>query len=82
MATVVPVIRGRMGSTHYFMAKMTARELVATARPPSEMDEWTDFSIEERMQREVNWNRVDNEIVPYLSMSEDRFFGGESDIST
>jgi len=63
-----------MGSTPYYMTKMTARELTASTRPASELDEWAGFSIEERMQRELNMNRVHNEIVPYLVQSPDRFF--------
>jgi DNA sulfur modification protein DndB len=74
MATTVPVISGRMGSTDFYEAKMTARELVAAARPAREMDEWANFSIEERLQRELNEKRVRDEIVPYLARSSDRFF--------
>ena len=75
MATVIPVIKGRMGSTPYYLAKMSARELVASAHPASEQAEWADFGIEERMQRELNMARVNNELVPYLATSPDRFFG-------
>lgn len=74
MATTVPVIKGKMGSTEFFEAKMTARELVAAARPAREMDGWANFSIEERLQRELNDKRVREEIVPYLAQSKDRFF--------
>lgn len=75
MAVVVPAVKGQIGSTPYFMTKMTARELTSSTRPASEMDEWANLSIEERMQRELNWTRVRNEIVPYLVHSADRFFG-------
>lgn len=74
MATTVPVIKGQMGDTEFFEAKMTARELVAAARPAREMDGWANFSIEERLQRELNEKRVRDEIVPYLARSKDRFF--------
>jgi DNA sulfur modification protein DndB len=74
MATTVPVIKGQMGDTEFFEAKMTARELVSAARPAREMDGWANFSIEERLQRELNEKRVRDEIVPYLARSKDRFF--------
>ncbi|SDO35026.1 DNA sulfur modification protein DndB [Nakamurella panacisegetis] len=74
MATTVPVISGRMGTTQFYEAKMTARELVAAARPAREMDDWANFSIEERLQRELNDKRVHDEIAPYLARSADRFF--------
>jgi DNA sulfur modification protein DndB len=74
MATTVPVIKGRMGSTDFYEAKMTAREIVAAARPAREMDGWANFSIEERLQRELNEKRVHDEIVPYLARSKDRYF--------
>ncbi|MGC0423339.1 DGQHR domain-containing protein [Embleya sp. AB8] len=75
MATIVPVIRGRMGATDFYQCKMKARELVAVARPAREVDRWANVGIEERLQRELNDRRVHNEIVPYLAQSKDRFFG-------
>ena len=75
MATVSAVIQGKQGSTPYFMAKMTARELVSTVRPPSETEDWLTMTLEERMQRDLNYRRVEDEIVPYLLESPDRFFG-------
>jgi len=75
MATVVPAIRGKMGSTEYFETTMPARELARATRAASETDEWTDASIEERIQRDLNKRRVEAEIVPYLLKSNDRFFG-------
>ncbi|WP_421874608.1 DNA sulfur modification protein DndB [Mycolicibacterium wolinskyi] len=74
MATTVPVIKGQMGSTEFYEAKMSARELVASTRAPRDMDGWANFSLEERLQRELNDKRVDDEIVPYLAKSSDRFF--------
>jgi DNA sulfur modification protein DndB len=74
MAITVPVIQGQMGSTRFYEAKMSARELVASTRAPRDMDGWANFSLEERLQRELNDKRVDDEIVPYLAKSGDRFF--------
>ena len=75
MATRIPAIKGKMGSTPYYVATMTARELVSTARPAAETDAWASASIEERMQREPNLRRVRDQIVPYLAQHKDRFFG-------
>jgi len=75
MAMTIPAIRGRMGSNDYYETKMRAQELVQAARVASERDTWASLSIEERLQREVTWKRVREEIVPYLAKSADRFFG-------
>lgn len=75
MASVIPCIQGRMGTTNYFETTMPARELVVAARPASELDGWASQSVEERLQRELNEKRVRDEIVPYLARSADRFFG-------
>ena len=39
------------------------------------MDDWTELSVEERYQRDINMNRVKNDIAPYLADDPDRFFG-------
>ncbi|HEV2889180.1 MAG TPA: DNA sulfur modification protein DndB [Frankiaceae bacterium] len=75
MASVIPCIQGRMGSTTYYETTMPARELVVAARPASDLDGWATQSVEERLQRELNDKRVREEIVPYLARSADRFFG-------
>ncbi len=75
MPMTVAAIHGRMGSIEFWQTKMRARELVAQARPASELDNWTHLSIEERIQRELNKRRVREEIVPYLAQAADRFFG-------
>ena len=73
--TTLPAIRGKMGSTIYYTATMPARELVGTVRPAKETEGWANASLDERIQREPNLNRVMNEIVPYLAQHPDRFFG-------
>ncbi len=75
MATVIPAIKGKMGSTPYYETTMKAQELTASARPAQESDGWASATIEERIQRELNLKRVKEEIVPYLRLAEDRFFG-------
>jgi len=75
MATVIPAIKARMGSTTYYETTMTAQELAASARAASQMEDWASTSIEERIQRDLNEKRVKDEIVPYLVRADDRFFG-------
>lgn len=74
-AYTVPAIRGRMGSTEYFQAVMSARELAATVHAAIDFPEFEDFLESERMQRALSEERVEREIVPYLTRSKDRFFG-------
>jgi len=75
MALVSPTIRGKFGSTEYYLTRMKAREFVQAVRSAQDLDEWVDMDIEERMQREVDKKRVREEIAPYIACSEDRFFG-------
>ena len=75
MATVIPAIRGKLGNTEYYETTMKVRDLVTSVRRPSDLEDWANFSIEERMQRELDDKRVKEQIVPYLVRSIDRFFG-------
>lgn len=75
MSHVFPAIRGRMGSTDYYQANITARELAAVAKIASEISDWQRWSLVERFQRELAYRRIREEIVPYLVRSRDRFFG-------
>jgi len=71
----IPAIEARMGSSRYYQAVMTARELAATVRPAMDFEEFDSFMAHERMQRKLSEERVEQEIVPYLTNSSDRFFG-------
>ena len=75
MAIVIPAITGRLGNTKFFETTMKVRDLVHAVRPPREMDEWTTFSIEERMQRDPDEKRIKAQLAPYIAKNEDRFFG-------
>jgi DNA sulfur modification protein DndB len=68
-------VKGKMGSTVFYQSTITARELVSSTRPARETDDWANWSIEERLQRDLNEKRIREEIVPYLVRSADRFFG-------
>ena len=75
MATNVPAMRGRFGSTEYFLLTMRSAELTAKLTIPKEMKGWDDLSPEERFQRQVNYKRVKDYIAPYLANDPDRFIG-------
>lgn len=75
MTITRPCIVGKMGSTTYYETTITGRELSSTVRPAKEHDSWTTASIEERMQRKFDPNRIKQTIVPYLAQHKDRFFG-------
>jgi DNA sulfur modification protein DndB len=65
-----------MGTTTYFLASMTAGELVTRVRTAEEvLTDWDNLSIEDRIQRNINKKRLQEEIVPYLAGHPDRFFG-------
>lgn len=75
MATMVPVIKGRLGDTDYYVFSMKAQELVNRVTTPTRLKGWDDFSVEERYQREISYDSVRTHIAPYLANDESRFFG-------
>lgn len=75
MATVLPAMQGVMGSTHYWLVTMPAKELTERLTIPQHIEGWEDLSVEERYQRDIDYNRVRKQIAPYLMTDDDRFFG-------
>ena len=75
MATVLPAMQGRMGTTDYWIVTMPAKELTERLTIPENVEGWEDMSVEERYQRDINYRRVRDQIAPYLTNDEDRFFG-------
>ncbi len=75
MATTVAAMKGKLGSTEYFVLAMKAKLLAEKGIIPSEMEDWPNMSLEEREQRALNLTRVKNQIAPYLMRDKDRFFG-------
>lgn len=75
MATIIPALRGKLGNTTFYETTMKVSDLVRTVRPPTDLEEWEGFSIEERMQRDPDLKRIKNELAPYIANSPDRFFG-------
>ena len=75
MASVLPAMRGKFGTTDYYIVTMPAKELTERLMVPRDIEGWSDLSLEERYQREINYNRVKRQIAPYLVEDDDRFFG-------
>ncbi|MBN3950490.1 MAG: DGQHR domain-containing protein [Nostoc sp. NMS7] len=75
MALVIAGIKGRMGDTNFYQATIKARDLVQGVRAANELDEWTTMSIEDRLQREPDLKRIQEQIAPYIAEAKDRFFG-------
>ncbi len=75
MATVYPAMKGKFGSTEYFMITMKANDVTKQLTIPKDIPNWDDLKLEERYQREINYNRVKKQIAPYLAHDPDRFFG-------
>ena len=71
----LPAIKGQIGTTEYYLSSMSAGELIRAVKPACELVDWETLTIEEKIQREPNWNRIKNEIAPYLANSADRFLG-------
>ena len=74
MATI-GCIRAKMGNTPYYLAKMSAGQLIDSVGIARELPEWPDMSADEKMQREFDIKRVVEEMVPYVVDDPDRFFG-------
>lgn len=74
--TTVAAQQLKMGTTTYYLASLTAGELVTRVRTAEEaLQDWENLSIEDRIQRNINKKRLLEEIVPYLAGHPDRFFG-------
>ena len=75
MPTTVPALRGKFGTTEYWLTTMKVGEFVRNISIPRELPDWNDLSIEERYQREINLNRVRKDIAPYFAQDDYRFSG-------
>ena len=68
-------MKARLGNIDYYILSMKAGEFVNNVKIPKELEGWEDMSVEERYQRDINYNRVRKQIAPYLVNNESRFFG-------
>jgi len=74
MAYVFPSITGKMGSTNFYQATVSAQELASVAITAGELDDWKSWGVFERFQRELDIRRVRRDMVPYLAKTKDRFY--------
>lgn len=75
MATIIPAIRGKLGNTTFYETTWKVVDLVKSVKPPTELEGWAGFSIQERIQRDPDLKRIKQDLAPYIANSEDRFFG-------
>ena len=68
-------MRGKFGSTEFFLMTMKVGELITKVTVPKEMEGWDDLTPEEKFQRDINYKRVKEQIAPYLSNDTERFIG-------
>ncbi|WP_033580825.1 DNA sulfur modification protein DndB [Priestia aryabhattai] len=74
MATLYPCMRGKFGTTEFFITTMKAGDLIKDVKSADQIPETKDLTIEEQLQRELRWDRIKSEIAPYLINDKDRFF--------
>ncbi len=75
MAETIAAMRGKLGTTEYFIVVMKAKAVAEKMKSAVDVEGWDDLSLEQKYQREINLNRVRREIAPYLAQNVDRFFG-------
>ena len=75
MSTIFGAMKGRLGTTDYYILSMKAQDLVNRVKIPKELEDWDDLKVEEHFQRDINYNRVKTQIGPYLANDDNRFFG-------
>jgi DNA sulfur modification protein DndB len=75
MATFIPAIRAMMGDTEYFVSAVTMGEAARMIEYVEQVDGWTiETPSELKLQRKLNVQRVEREMVPYLLSAEDHFY--------
>ena len=75
MSVTLPALRATMGSREYYISKMTAFALSGQVSIASEQSDWSQLTLNELFQRNLNEKRVEQDIAPYLANTPDRFFG-------
>lgn len=75
MATFIPAIRTRMGGLEYFISAATLGEAARLIEYVEEVDDWTQETPPQlKLQRKLNVQRVEREMVPYLVATDDHFY--------
>ena len=73
--SLYPALKGKFGSTEYFLISMPVGDLVQRVRFPSDMPEWDEKSLEDRYQRKLQSKRIEKVLVPYFASDNNRFSG-------
>ncbi len=75
MATYIPAMHAMMGDVDYFVSVVTLGEAARMVDYIEEVDAWTPETPPElKMQRRLNLQRVEREMVPYLVANSDHFY--------
>lgn len=75
MTTTYPALRGRFGTTTYYVVTMRVSEMVSRVRFPVELPEWEDLSLDGQFQRRLDDGRINRHIAPYFATDKRRFSG-------
>ena len=51
MASVLPAMRGKFGSTEYYIVTMAAKELTERLTVPKDIEGWSDLSLERTLPK-------------------------------
>jgi len=73
MAIIFNAVKGNQRNTTYFSANITFGEIEKCVQLPEEVLGEDILDEHSSMQRKLNWNRVNKEMVPYL-LKDDAFF--------
>lgn len=75
MATYVPAMRANMGNLEYYVGVVTLGEAARMVDYVEKVDQWTSQTPPElKLQRRLNLQRVEREMVPYLLGNRDHFY--------
>lgn len=69
---IYPAMKGTMGRWHYFVVKMSMRELADNVKFAADI--YDDRTLDQAIQRVLTESRVKKDIVTYLIRQPDRFF--------
>lgn len=73
MNTCYPSLRGKFGTTKYFLTTMPVDDLVRRVQFIEDRPEWERLSPEAKYQRKLNLARIKRDLVPYFEQDPDRF---------
>lgn len=75
MATFIPAIKARMGDLDFYVSVVTLGEAARMVEYVEDVDDWTSETPPElKLQRKLNMQRVEREMVPYLLSNGDHFY--------